>query len=420
MNIMMCTNTYLPHVGGVAHSVHAFAEHYRALGHQVLVIAPEGDGEADVEYDVVRVPAIQSFNDSDFSVPLVAPVRLVRALDDFSPDIVHSHHPFLLGATALRIAGARNVPIVFTHHTRYETYTHYLPIDSALVQRFVIELATRYCNLCDAVIAPSESIQTMLVEQGVIAPIDVIPTGVEVERFASGDCDQARHEFDIPDDAFVVGHVGRLAHEKNLEFLARALAEFLRRRPDAHFLVVGQGPEEQQIRDHFEHAGLSHRLHMAGTKRGQQLADCYTAMDVFAFSSHSETQGMVLAEAMAAGVPIVALDASGVRDVVKDGLNGRLLPDEDVDAFVTALDWVATRSFRQRLALQKAVAKTAEDYSMRRCAMDALELYADVIAGGRRVSNRDASKPKALRWLDEEMKIISSVMGALGEAIKGG
>ncbi|MDH3771224.1 MAG: glycosyltransferase, partial [Nitrospirota bacterium] len=219
MNIVMLTNTYIPHVGGVARSVEAFARHYRRLGHRVLVVAPVFEDQPKDETDVVRIPAIQHFNGSDFSVVLPVSGLLTDSLDRFQPDIVHAHHPFLLGMTALRIARFGELPLVFTHHTLYEQYTHYVPGDSPALKRFVIELGTRYANLSDQVIAPSESIAALLRQRGVVAPMTVVPTGVEIERFAKGDGRRLRDRLGVAEDGLVVGHLGRLAPEKNLAFL---------------------------------------------------------------------------------------------------------------------------------------------------------------------------------------------------------
>ena len=159
MNICMMTNTYLPHVGGVARSVSTFAEEYRKLKHKVLVVAPEFAGKPlskRAAAIVERVPAFQKFNGSDFSVKL--PVVATPKLDAFPADIIHAHHPFLLGDTAVRTAAAKNVPVIFTHHTRYEDYTHYVPFDSPTLKDVAINLSTHFANLCDGVIAPSESL----------------------------------------------------------------------------------------------------------------------------------------------------------------------------------------------------------------------------------------------------------------------
>ena len=227
----MFTNTYTPHVGGVARSVSAFAAAYRARGHAVLVVAPELDGQPADEPGVLRVPAVQHFNGTDFAVPLPVPGLLHAALVDFQPQVVHAHHPFLLGDTALRVAAYRDLPVVFTHHTQYEQYTHYVPGDSPAIRRFVTQLSTDFANLCDCVFAPSESVAAIIRQRGVIAPLQVVPTGVDTAAFAQGDGAALRESLEIPKTAFLVGHVGRLAKEKNLDFLAEALARFARDEP---------------------------------------------------------------------------------------------------------------------------------------------------------------------------------------------
>jgi len=368
MRIAMFTNTYRPHVGGVARSVDFFAEDLRAAGHQVLVAAPEFPGVDGAQHDeyLLRVPAIQEFNGSDFSVRLPAPLRIYQTVASFGPVVVHSHHPFLMGDTALRVAHHRSLPLVFTHHTLYERYTHYVPLDSEAMKRFVIRLATAYANHATRVVAPSESIARLIRERGVRPPVEVIPTGVDLEFFARGRGDAFRKAHGIPSDAAVVGHLGRLAPEKNLAFLARAMAVFMAERPGFRFLVVGEGPSRETIRDCFEAQGIADRLVLAGEANGQALADAYQAMDLFVFASQSETQGMVLAEAMAAGKPVVALDASGVREVVRDNVNGRLLPaDAGLQDFAAAVaaffdrPELADRWAAQALATARAFSRAA-------------------------------------------------------------
>ena len=373
------TNTFTPHVGGVARSVGSFAHELRELGHRVLVVAPELEGMPEDEKDVLRIPAIQNFNGSDFSVRLPIPGLIDDAIREFSPFIVHSHHPFLIGDTALRAASMLQVPIVFTHHTMYEQYTHYVPGDSPVYKRFAIQLVSGYCNLCDQVIAPSETVAQILVKRGVETPIAVVPTGVHLENFTGGDRSATRARLGIPEGAFVVGHLGRLAEEKNLRYLADAVTRFLQGRPSAHFLLVGSGPLGDELADTFSIAGLADRFHPAGVLQGRDLADALAAMDLFAFSSHSETQGLVVAEAMAAGRPVVALDASGIREVVRDGANGRLLPAEALpEAFAAALEEVAAAP--PLLAqLSEGALRTADDFSMRRCTERLVELYRQIL-----------------------------------------
>jgi len=380
MNILMVTNTFAPHVSGVARSVTMFTEEYRRRGHRVLVVAPEFDGAPEDETGVIRLGALRNFAGTDYSVVIGPPLHLARAVDAFAPDIVHSHGPFLLGTTAARLARNRGVPLVFTHHTLYEEYTHYVPGDSPLVKRLVMNRATRYANASDAVFAPSRSIAGLLRERGVIVPIYEVPTGVPLPTFAQGDGAGFRARHAIPPDAPVVGHVGRLAEEKNLDFLSRTLARFLAERPQAHCVIVGDGPSREPMVETFAAEGVADRVVFTGTLRLPTLADAYHAMDVFAFASQTETQGLVLAEAMAAGVAVVAVDAPGAREIVKDGINGCLLPHEDAAAFREALAGMADRPEDVRRAMSASARATADEFSLERVAGRALAAYEEIIA----------------------------------------
>ncbi|HEB51464.1 MAG TPA: glycosyltransferase family 4 protein [Desulfobulbus sp.] len=421
MNIVMVTNTYSPHVGGVARSIESFAAEYRRRGHRVLVVAPEFPGTPAHETDVFRIPAIQNFNGSDFSVALPVSGLLHDALQDFAPHIVHSHHPYLLGMTALRVARYYNLPLVFTHHTRYEEYTHYVPLDSPKLKRFVIELATRYCNLCDQVFAPSRSIGTLLGQRGVTTPIAVVPTGVRVELFSRGDRAGFRRAMNIDDQAFLVGHVSRLAPEKNQLFLAESVAAFIRDTPSARFLVVGQGPSEADIRAVFARENLADRLSFAGVLTPDRLADAYHAMDVFAFSSKSETQGMVITEAMAAGLPVVALEAPGVEDVVRDRVNGRLLGDGSVVSFAAALAWIRDLAPERLQEMRQAARRTADEFSMQNTAGRALACYERLLSKNLPSrSEEDAAWERVLSLIRTQWEITRELAEAAGVALRSG
>jgi 1,2-diacylglycerol 3-alpha-glucosyltransferase len=418
MNIWMMTNTFTPFVGGVTRSVVAFTDQCRAAGHRVVIVAPVYEGMPPGETDVIRVPALQRFNGSDFSFALPALGGLGPHLEACRPDIVHSHHPHLLGNTAVRIATRLNCPLVFTHHTMYEHYIHYVPTGANRLREFVITLVTGYCNLCDCVIAPSESVAAILRERGVQTPLEILPTGVDVSRFAQGDGPAFRRSHRIPKKAFVAGYVGRLAPEKNLLFLARAIGAHLARSRCGHFLVVGAGPSAQDIRDVFVREGIRNRLHLVGSLEGQELVDAYHAMDVFVFASYSETQGMVLTEAMAAGKPVVALDAPGVREVVLDGYNGRLLPAARGEDFAAAVGQIETASAQERQQLTEATRATAERFSMCRAGHQLLDLY-------NRLWRRQHAGPKdesvwhhAMEEIRVEWELLRNMAGAVGHAMK--
>lgn len=374
----MFTNTYLPHVGGVARAVDTLAKECSKMGHEVRIIAPEFNG-AEEAPDVLRTPAIQNFNGSDFSVQLPLPNLVREFMDEFKPDIIHSHHPFLLGDTALREAWKSHIPILFTHHTLYECYTHYVPLDSPALKRVVIQLATEYCNLCDRVIAPSQSVADLLAQRGVTREIRAIPTGIDLGFFASGNGGRFRKEMGIAADAAVIGHVGRLAKEKNLLFLAESVALAMENHPHAVFLVVGDGDARQEMLELLHSKVEAARVVATGSLTGQTLADAYAAMDWFAFASQSETQGLVLAEAMAAGKPVVALDGPGVREIVIHQENGYLLDGAAESAeFAEALGTlISNRSESERL--RTSALATAESYGTHACVSRMLESYQELI-----------------------------------------
>ena len=421
MKICMMTNTYLPHVGGVARSVSTFVDEYRRMGHEVLVVAPNLPGRTSkrVEAVVERVAAIQNFNGSDFSVRLPLAASLSTRLDEFKADIVHAHHPFLLGDTALRFALKNNVPVVFTHHTKYEDYVHYMPFASPALRRAAMALPTEYANLCDGVIAPSDSIASLIKRRGVKTPIAVVPTGIDTKAFAQGNGASFRRKFKLPAKAFIVGHVGRLAPEKNLPYLAEAVALFLKKNTNAWFLVVGGGPSEDKLKEIFKKHGVDSRLVLAGSHTGKSLHDAYNAMDVFAFSSRSETQGLVIAEAMASGAPVVALQASGVREVVEHGKNGFLLPPKASAAeFARQLQKLATNP-KQLAQFSATAVSTAEDFSRERCATRAIEFYERIRRATRRERLQTAQNP----WLalteriSVEWELLSRNARAIGTAM---
>jgi len=419
MNIWMLTNTFLPFVGGVSRSVLMFSEECRKAGHRVLIVAPTFEGSPAVETDVIRIPALQNFNGGDFSIALPVPGYLSSYFTECRPDIVHSHHPHFLGNTAVRIASALHCPLVFTHHTMYEHYLHYVPSEAKRLREFVIALVTGYCNLCDCVIAPSASVAGILRERGVATPMEVIPTGVDLRAFVTGNGERVRQAHEIPQKAFVAGYVGRLAPEKNLSFLAEAMCAYLAQNKRAHFLVVGSGPSAAMVIERFQRARLQRRLHLVGVLEGQKLVDVYHAMDVFVFASHSETQGMVVTEAMAAGRPVVALDAPGVREVVTDRRNGRLLDSQSGAAdFAAAVAELASAPRPAREALARAARETAAQFSMERCGRQLVEVYERLRQQQPSGAKDETMWRRAMEEIKAEWELLKNAAEAVRQALK--
>ena len=378
MKILMMTNTYAPMVGGIEESIRSFTVEFEKLGHEVFIVAPECEGVPPDEVGVIRLRAIEKFNHSDFSIALPLSSLLPELMKTFMPDIIHCHHPFWIGDIALRLSSKYHIQLVFTYHTMFEKHMHYLPIQNDGMKRFIIDLFTGYANLVTQVIVPSESVREILLERGVKTPMTVVPTGIDLQKFFKGEGNAIRQRLGIPLDDIVIGYVGRLAIEKNLEFLGQSVADYLKKDTKAHFLIGGDGPLKDRIKEIFDEKGVGKQLHLAGVLKDQDLVDCYHAMDVFAFASLSETQGLVLVEAMSAGVPVVAVDAPGVREVVKDGYNGRLILEENKNNFSEALSWYCKQSQSKIENMKANALATTKEFSIDLCAYRMLKVYQDV------------------------------------------
>jgi len=383
MNILMVSNVFTPQIGGVTRSIQQFCEEFRSQGHRVLVIAPRYQEAQENEDDVIRVPAIPNFYLNQYSLPLPVFSTLIPEVRNFRPEIVHVHHPFLMGSVGLQIAADQNIPLVYTHHTRYSVYIETKTDWPSFVEEGLLELIVGFCELCDGVVAPSAGIQDLLRQNGITARIEVIPTGVDLQRFAHVSSATLRQRLALPENAFIVGHVGRLSPEKNTSFLTQAVAAFLKDNPVAEFVVVGDGPDRENMEILLLQEGLSDRCHFLGFLEGDELADAYAGFDVFAFASHSETQGMVITEAMAAGTPVVAVNATGVCDVIVDGVNGRLIPRDDIAAFAEGLKSISVMGDQEFAGWRQRALQSAQEMSQLACTIQMLNLYSELIAGPR-------------------------------------
>jgi glycosyltransferase involved in cell wall biosynthesis len=322
-------------LGGVTRAVETIRWGLERLGHTVVVIAPRMAG-GEERLDVVRVPALPAPTYPDFSLPLPASPWLDRRLRDLALDVFHAQHPFLLGGTARRLARSLDRPLVFTYHTLYDRYAHYVPLPRAPVARAALAWSTRFANGADLVIAPSEALAERIQGQGVRRPVEVVPTGIDLERFRPGDRTSARTALGLPARAPLLVYVGRLDREKNLGLLLEALAGIRSRLPEARLLLVGRGTQETRLRAQAARLGVLDHVQFVGGVAPDDVVPFYQAADLFVFASTTETQGLAVLEAMAVGRPVVAVRASGIEEAVLDGVTG-LLTAEDPSALAAAV-----------------------------------------------------------------------------------
>jgi glycosyltransferase involved in cell wall biosynthesis len=387
LRVAMFTNNYLPFLGGVPISIERLYHSLTKAGHMVKIFAPEylqpwNDPENG---SVVRCPSLFNLRFAKFPIVNVFSRKIKQEFETSEWDLVHVHHPFWLGKKGMRLAKKQGIPVILTYHTRLERYTHYLPFPGEAVKRLVAHLLIkRFANRCDAIITPTPSTEEYLRNLGVSALIETIPTGVNMEDYR---CWKARDVYElrrryVADGEFLLISVSRMAKEKNLDFLIDGIAK-VKQQVDVPFkcLLVGDGPEKSRLEDKVLALGLEGQIVFTGNLPPRDVALHYLAADLFVFASTSETQGMVLVEAMAGGCPVVAVRASGVYDVVRDGYNG-LTADESVNSWAKAVARLLCD--RSLLAAFSENSKAfAENFSEEKIVEKVLRLYRRVIILGK-------------------------------------
>ncbi len=352
MRILMVSDVYFPRVNGVSTSIQTLRQALAAAGHASVLVAPDYPG-AQPEADIVRVPGWPVPRDPEDRLMHLR--ALAAALDGLNPadfDLVHIHTPFLAHRAGVRWARRHGLPSVETYHTLFEEYFHhYLPfLPRAWLAAAARRISRKECDGVTAVIAPSSAMKRALETYGVTSPVHIIPTGIRTADFA--DCDgvafRARHG--IAPERPVMAYVGRVAFEKNLDFLLRVTETLRRDRPDVLLVIAGEGPARAQLERAVAQRGLGDSVRFVGyLERRTELPACYCAADVFVFASKTETQGLVLLEAMALGVPVVALAEMGTQDVLKEGAGCRIAPDDVAGFARTVLPLLADREAARAL-----------------------------------------------------------------------
>jgi glycosyltransferase involved in cell wall biosynthesis len=254
--------------------------------------------------------------------------ELKRKFNRLDIDIVHSHHPFWLGSRGMTLAEQSNIPTVYTYHTRLEKYAHYLPslfiAEEIFRKRIAHMIVKRFSNRCNAAFAPTASAKEYLRNIGVSKYIEVLPTGIELDKYIMDrDCLDALHDKIKTDCEILLFSVSRLSKEKNLYFLLKGL-KYIKQHTEINFkcLIAGDGSEKENIQNHIIENGLENYVKLIGLIDNEEIHKYYILSDLFVFASKSETQGMVLLEAMAGQTPVIAVRSSGIDDVIENGVNG--------------------------------------------------------------------------------------------------
>lgn len=374
LRIAIFSECYRPTRNGVVSSVETFREHLSELGCHVKIFAPSYPGYHETDEDVHRFPSFCFSTYVEYPIAIPLAIEPWGRLKQFSPHIVHVHSIFWLTRFGGYWAKRHRIPLVLTYHTLVTEYLHYAPLPKTLARALVIKLSRDFCNMCDLVIVPSPAVIPILRSYGVRTEIVPLPTGVDVREFQGGDGASVRRQYGIPQDAIVLLYAGRIGLEKNIDFLIKAASVVLQKCENAYLLLVGPGPYLPRAKRIADSLNTSHRIIFAGGHPRERMKDFYAAADVFVFASLTETQGLTVTEAMAAGLPCVAINARGVSWAFKDGIHGFLSPNDE-SSFVERIRWLISNADLRRRMGEEARRHVEQNLSPRKIAEHLLALY---------------------------------------------
>ena len=382
MRILYVSDVYFPRVNGVSTSIRTFRAELGRLGHETALVAPcypAGDtGEAGIH----RIESRSVPLDREDRAMRWSELRaLDRALAAERFDLVHIQTPFLAHYAGLAFARAWGVPAIATYHTLFEEYLfHYVPFAPEATMRALARRFSRgQCNALDRVVVPSTPMHQALLRYGVAAPIEIVPTGLRFEELRGGDGARFRAAHGIAPNRPVLAFVGRVAFEKNIDFLLRMLVNVRREVPDVLLVVTGEGPAEASLKRLAKALQLDDNVRFLGyLDRATALLDCYRGADAFVFASRTETQGLVLLEAMALGTPVVALAVMGTRDILREGRGALIAPDDEREFAARVVALLSDRELSA--ALSAAAVEYAREWGAAEMARRLCGVYERVTA----------------------------------------
>ena len=381
MRIGLFTNNYRPLANGLVTSIDTFAQAFRRAGHQVTIVAPRYHNTPSDPDTVLRVPGFRAPTHHAYVLPIPWWPGIRQAVARLDLDVYHAQHPFLLGAAAARWAHRANQPLVFTYHTRYDRYAHYVPGPSRIVATMALRRALAFAQRADLVIAPTPSVARDLCTLGVRTPIEIVPTGVTLPTTDGTDRRTSRRLLGLDDGNPLCLSVGRLAKEKNLAFLLHGFHHIVRALPAARLVLVGDGDERLALERLARDLGVRPSVRFVGAVPRERVVEYTRAADLFLFPSKSETQGLAALEALAAAVPVVAVASEAATDLLQGESAGVLCP-EDPKAFAEAVTtlWAAPD---RRLAMADAGRRLAVRFTPEASAATLLDLYAELLLARR-------------------------------------
>ncbi|MBR2383134.1 MAG: glycosyltransferase family 4 protein [Anaerotignum sp.] len=386
MKIGIFSDTYFPQLNGVATSIRTLATALEARGHNVYIFTPS-DPRCYEGYDTLhvhRLPSIPVRFVRDYRAGYVFSPFLAKKIIDLDLDIIHTQTEFCLGALGRFISTTQGIPLIHTYHTMYEDYVHYIGGGHIISKEMARDFSGIYCNSATAVIAPTRKTEQLLKSYGVTKPISVIPTGINTsnfrkDKFSPEEILELRATLGLEADTPVIISIGRIAKEKSIDVVIAALPKLIEKLPDLKMVIVGEGNEIENLGKFAESIGVGDHVMFTGGKPWDEIGKYYQLGNVFCSASVSETQGLTFAEAMAAGVPVVAKKDECIENIITDNATGMLF---ESDEKLPDLLYRVLTDKHLSARLSRASVEAMEALSVEAFADSVENLYQDILNSG--------------------------------------
>ena len=377
MKIGFFTDAYLPQINGVATTIEELRDSLVSRDHKVYIIAPSYPNFKDDCPDVLRLKSVKLWKNPELRVSYMFPDRIMQKVLKLNVDVIHGFSGGTTPSLGLTLAKIRRKPYVFTYNTRWNKYTHYILNGKIIKPKAMEQMFRLYCNVCDHIIAPAAYVKEELISFGVKKPISVIPNGVNTNKFKPNKNNNLREKLGLKESDKIALCVARLAKEKSIDFLIKTFAKFSKNFPNAYFLIAGDGPEKGNLQKLIDDLNIGNKIMMLGLVPYKDIPKVYNAADVFIFASQTETEGMIVPEAMSSGLPVLAVRDRVFEQFIETGKDGFLV-EKDEEEFNKNLDKLL-KDGNLRTRIGKNARKKAEQFSLDEIAKKFEALYQELI-----------------------------------------
>lgn len=383
MRIAFFTNCYKPLINGVVSSIVSLKDAYKKKGHQLYIFTPRVEGYIEEEEEnVFRYHSVNLTTKVNYPIAIPMSIKASEVIKQFNPDIIHMHHPFVLSMPAIMYAERLKIPKILTIHTQYERYAHYVsPIPRIVTNEAIRRIIFNLADKVDVITTPSQSMKMLINLYKIKKEIVVVPNAINLSEFQKQDKEKIqilKKQLGLNKTDVVMVYVGRISYEKNVDKIINAMGlTYKKGIRNMKLLLVGDGPAKKQLQHQIESLGIEKLVTMVGSINSDLVKYYYQLSDLFLFASTSETFGMVIVEALASGIPVLAVKGPGIVDIITDGFDG-ILVEDDIFQFAQGLEQlIIDEGLRRRLA--KGALKTAQLYSADTVSEQMLSLYEKLI-----------------------------------------